>query len=131
MTSLFFSQNILALKLEVGKEYRLYHNAHISTAITYAAVGGMPLVEVKPADRQVLFAIHTMMEVPCEKRIAVKTEIMNNWDEYWRASEKLKDKVDPQDDDPRTGKEWFRLVEKSQINEVDRGDWRQILRFLP
>ena len=131
MTLLFVSQNILGLKLEVGKEYRLFHNAHTSRAFTFAAVGGMPLNEVEPADRQVLFAIHTKMKVSCEKKIAIKTEIMNNWDEYWRASEKLKEKGDPQDYDHRTGNDLFRLVDKSHLNEVQVNDWRELLLLRP
>ena len=97
---------------------------------------------MEPADRQVLFVIPIglKMKIPFERTIAIKTEIMNNWDEYCRVSENLEE-GDRRDKSHKTrtspGRNLFCLVKKSNINQVrerkanvEEG-WSEILRFVP
>ena len=91
----------MALKVKKGREHILYHRdsefspqAHVYCAITSVAEEKVELV-----DRQVFFAIETVetaAEIPCEKMIAIKAEIMDNWDEYWRVCEELIEESDRQ-----------------------------------
>ena len=92
-------------------------------------------------DRQVFFAIETLetaAEIPCEKMIAIKTEIMDNWDEYWRVSEQLIEEGERLNADPalpRPAINMFCLVDKSRINEEEevqnvQNGWTEIIRFV-
>ena len=77
----------------------------------------------------VIEGVGTWAKIPGERTIALKTEIKDNWDEYWRVSEKLTEETERQDDDD-VGGNAFSLWEKSHINEEEQ-HWKTCLRFVP
>ena len=117
-------------------EARARRAQYWARAFIFHAVGGWELKHINPTDRQVLFMIGDISDISnisSEKTIAIKTEIMDNWNEYWRLSEEIVEGGE-EDDSKSSNANDFALIEKSHISKMKNrwfGTWHELLRFVP